>query len=274
MARALRDQDEESEGEVIAVRLGYTWLRSVGWEGTISYAFLQTINNRDDASDFNVQDHTGTVGLTYRDSLADMPYFAGLQVAYDFITLGGDTFVQFPTFQPFFTLLENAGNLTTFQFRTQLKDFDEDDVPSAEERDATNYMVGVTHFFRFEEDRHYIKFGYQYDFDDADGDNWVYWGHRFLVGGQYTLPWGDIRLRYDLDVHLRDYENKHTLLPAAAPNTKRRDDEELIHLVSIAKDLSEHFTVSLDYLFDDNISNLDAFDYDRNVFSISLTWRF
>lgn len=274
VARVLRDQDEESEGEVIAVRLAYTWLRSVDWEGTISYAFLQTINNRNDLSDFNVQDHTGTAGLTYRDTLSGMPYFTGLQVAYDFITLGGDTFVQFPTFQPFFTLVENEGNLTTFQARVQLKEYEDDNVPSAEVRDATNYMGGLTHFFRFAGDRHYLKIGYQYDVEDADGDNWVYSGHRILVGGQYTLRWGDIRLRYDLDVHLRDYDHKHTLLPAAAPNTKRREDQELIHLVSIAKDLSEHFTVSVDYLFDDNISNIDVFDYDRHVVSLSLTWRF
>ena len=274
VARVLRERDTETTGEVISVRLAYTWLRTVDWEATVSYAFLQTINNDDDLSDFNVQDHTGTVGLTYRNTLKGMPYFTGLQIAYDFITLGGDTFVHFPTFQPFFTLVENAGNLTTFQFRTQLKEFDEDGVPDDEVRDATNYMVGLTHFFRFAEDRHYIKVGYQYDFDDAEGDNWVYSGFRFLVGGQYTLPWGDIRLRYNLDFHLRDYENKHSLLPVTAPNTTRRDDKELLHLVSIAKDLSEDFTVSLDFLFDDNISNLDVFDYDRNVVSLSLTWRF
>ncbi len=272
VATVLRRIGAESEGELISLRLAYSWLRTVDWEATVSYAFLQTFNNR--LPDFNVQDHTGTVGLTYRNTVNDMPFFTGIQIAYDFITLGGDTFVQGPIFQPFFTLVENPGNLTTFQFRTRVKNFADVDVPPQEVRDGTNYMVGGTHFFRFEQDRHYIKLGYQYDVDDTDGANWDYYGNRFLVGGQYTLPWGDIRLRYDLDVHLRNYRNKNSLFPVTAPNTTRRRDQEILNLVSIAKDLSESFTVSLDFLFDDNISNLDVYNYTRNVFSLSLTWRF
>jgi hypothetical protein len=37
---------------------------------------------------------------------------------------------------------------------------------------------------------------------------------------------------------------------------------------------SQHFTAALEYLFDDNRSNLDPFDYDRHVVTSSLTWRF
>ena len=272
VARVIREQDRRSEGEMAALRLAYTWLRTVDWEATVSYAFLQTINNR--LSDFNVQDHTGTVGLTYRNVIGEMAYFAGLQVAYDYITLGGDRFVQRPIFQPFFTLVESPGHMTSLVFRTQLKDFRDENVVPAEVRDATNYMAGATHFFRFAGDRHYIKVGYQYDVEDADGDNWSYEGHRILVGGQVTLPWGDIRLRYDLDVHFRDHTDEHTLLPVTAPGTRRRRDRELLHLISLTKDLPYDLSVSLDFLIDDNSSNLDVFDYDRTVVSLSLTWRF
>ncbi|HEX9680405.1 MAG TPA: tetratricopeptide repeat protein, partial [Anaerolineales bacterium] len=174
VARVIREQDRRSEGEMAALRLAYTWLRTADWEATVSYAFLQTINNR--LSDFNVQDHTGTVGLTYRSAIGEMPYFAGLQVAYDYITLGGDRFVQRPIFQPFFTLVEGPGHTTSLVFRTQLKDFRDANVVPAEVRDATNYMGGAIHFFRFAGDRHYIKVGYQYDVEDADGDNWSYVG--------------------------------------------------------------------------------------------------
>lgn len=282
VAIQLAGRDTESAGMLATVRLAYTWLRTVDWEATVSYAFLQTLNFRDGLSDFNVQDHTGTVGLTYRNTIKEMPYFTGIQMAYDFITLGGDTFVQGPIFQPFFTLVENANNLTTFQFRARIKDFSQRNVVPEEVRDGTNFMIGGTHFFRFEQDRHYIKVGYQYDIDDTDGANWEYYGNRFLFGGQYTLPWGDIRLRYDLDAHLRNYRNKHSFLPVIpvgtilvfGGGTTERRDREIINLLSIAKDLSDSFTVSLDFLFDINSSNLAVFDYTRDVFSLSVTWRF
>jgi tetratricopeptide (TPR) repeat protein len=265
-----------SEGELGALTLAYTWLKSLDWEGTVSYRLLQTYNNR--LPNFNVQDHTPTLGVTYRGLLRDMPYFAGLRLAYDFITLGDRKFTQRWIINPSFSLYENAGNLTTLVVGLQVKDFFDDDNLVAEEvRDGINYLMGPVHFFLFEAGRHYLKAGYQFDYDATEGDNWRYAGHHVLFGAQYTLPWGDVRLRYDLDVHLRFHTDRHSLLPVTAPGTRRRRDREAIHLFSIAKDVTwraQPFTIALEYLIDDNHSNLAAFDYDRQVVTTSLTWRF
>jgi hypothetical protein len=86
-----------------------------------------------------------------------------------------------------------------------------------------------------------------------------------------------VRLRYDLDAHLRFHSEKHSLIPATAPGTVRRRDTELVHLFTITKEFvykSQNLAVSLEYLLDENMSNLDPFDYDRHVMTTSLTWRF
>jgi hypothetical protein len=91
------------------------------------------------------------------------------------------------------------------------------------------------------------------------------------------MPWGDNRLRYDLDLHLRCHTNRHSFLPLTAPGTLRRHDREASHLFSIAKDVrwrSQPFTLAVDYLIDDNDSNLAAYDYDRQVVTTNVTWRF
>ncbi|MBI3326106.1 MAG: tetratricopeptide repeat protein [Nitrospinae bacterium] len=284
VAQVLRQKTHKSEGELGSLNLGYTWLKTLDWEGTVAYRFLQTYNNH--LPNFNTQSHTPNLGIAYRSALLDMPYFAGLQSTYDFITLGDKKFTQRWIANPYFTLAESPGNLTTLQLRFQVKDFFNDrNVVKEELRDGVNYMLGPLHFFLFEEGRHYLKVGYQYDFDAADGANWEYGGHRFLFGTQYTLPWWDVRLRYDLDFHLRYHTHKHSLLPvpppdqpnASGPGTTRRRDREAVHLFSIAKDFaykSQNFTVALEYLFDSNGSNLAAFDYDRHVITSSLAWRF
>src|SRR6185295_6174498 len=104
-------------------------------------------------------------------------------------------------------LVANPRHLSQAFFRFQDKAFRKSDlVPVREElRDAQNYALGLTHFVRFEEDRHYLKLGYQFDRDDTVGRNYTYVGHRIVAGGQYTLPWQSLRLRYDLDVHTRVY---------------------------------------------------------------------
>ncbi len=320
VAQAIREGQprRKSEGELWSLNISYTFLKTLDWEGTISHRFFQTYNNH--LTEFNTQSHTPTFGILNRGSLpgalGGLPYFAGLQYTYDFITLGNTRFVQRWIVNPYFTLVEKAfplvpvgagieiGNLTNIQFRFQVKDFFNDakviqpaPVGRSEVRDALSYMIGPTHFFLFDQGRHYLKLGYQYDSEDAVGKNWTYWGNRLLAGVQYTLPWWDIRFRYELDFHWRFHQNKHSLIPATATNTKKRRDRERVHFVSIAKDFSTdfarsfpfvgcdpgksphlhggcRFTVSVDYLFDNNNSNLAPFDYDRHVVTTSLAWKF
>jgi Surface lipoprotein assembly modifier len=278
VAQVLRQDQEQrdSPGELGSLNLAYTWLRSFDWEGTVAYRFLQTYNNQ--LPDFNVQNHTPIVGLVYRGRLLEAPYFAGLQAAYDFITLGGDAFVQRGIATPYFSLFETPGNLTTFEARVQVKDFfDDENIVPEEVRDGFNYLIGAVHFMLFAEGRHFIKTGYQFDYDATEGTNWEYIGHHFIFGAQYTLPWQDIRLRYELDFHQRLYTQNNSLVPVEAPGTIRRRDREAIHLFSVAKDFifkSQSFTATLEYLFDDNNSNLAPYAYTRNVVTSSLTWRF
>jgi tetratricopeptide (TPR) repeat protein len=278
VAQVLRQNraKHDSPGELGTLNLAYTWLKTLDWESVVSYRLVQTYNNQ--LPDFNIQDHTPTVGLTYRGRLLERPYFTGLQLTYDFITLGGDAFVQRGILNPYFSLIENAGNLTTFEGRLQVKDFFRDeDIIGDDVRDAFSYLIGAVHFFLFEDGRHYIKTGYQFDYDATEGKNWQYGGHHFVFGTQYTLPWWNIRLRYDLDLHLRFYTHNNSLIPVTAPGTIRRRDREALHLFAVAKDFmikSQQFTATLEYLFDNNHSNLGPYDYNRHVVTGSLTWRF
>ena len=270
----------QSEGELASLNLAYTWLRTLDWEGTISHRFLQTYNNH--LTEFNTQSQTPTFSLIRKgvmpSAFGDLPYIGGTQLTYDFTTLGNARFIQRWILSPYFTLVESPRNVTTLQFRFQWKDFfDDKNVVRQEIRDAKNYMIGPLHVFLFDQGRHFLKVGYQYDVELAEGKNWEYWGNRLLLGGQSTLPFWGIRLKYDLDYHWRFHKHKHSLLPATAVNTKRRRDREPVHLVGAAKDFqygSQNFTFSLDYLFDNNNSNLKSFDYDRHVVTTSITWRF
>ena len=122
-------------------------------------------------------------------------------------------------------------------------------------------MVGFVHVFRFGADKHLLRFGYQFDLEDAEGRNFSYTGHRSLAGGQYTTPWGGTRLRYDYEIHFRAY-------------TVRRKDTEQFHFFRIEKPLPNNLTLSAEYQGDFSESNLAVFDFHRNVFSLILTWTY
>ena len=287
-AESLRRRKHASPGELAALRLEYAWLRTGPWESSVTYSFFQTYNNR--LPDFNVQNHLVAGALSYRAAVGSMPFQVGTQYSWDYLSLGNDDFLQRHTATIFGTLVENQSNLTTVLGRFQNKDFyasigqleDED-------RDARNWMVGLTHVFRFAQDKHYIRVGYQFDYEDADGRNFKYAGNRFLAGGQYTLPWGSTRLRYDFDLHQRHYLHANTLLPVLNPGTREREDFEQNHVVRVEQVLAANLgpasigcasnapcplTLAAEYQRTVADSNLAVYSYNRNVWSLTLSWQY
>ena len=287
-AEALRRRKTATTGEIAALRLEYAWLRTGPWESTVTYSFFQTYNNR--LPDFNVQNHLVAGALSYRAAIGAMPFQVGTQYSWDYLSLGTDDFLQRHTATMFGTLVENQGNLTTVLGRFQNKDFyasrgqleDED-------RDARNWMVGFTHVFRFAQDKHYIRVGYQFDYEKADGRNFTYAGNRFLAGGQYTLPWGSTRLKYDFDLHQRHYLHANTLLPVVNPGTREREDFEQNHVVRVEQVLAANIgpasigcsptapcplTLAAEYQRTVADSNLAVYSYNRNVWSLTLSWQY
>jgi tetratricopeptide (TPR) repeat protein len=263
-----------SFGELFGVRLEYAWFRKGPWESSVSYQFFQTVNN--DLPKLNIENHLGTVGVTYRDAIGGMPYQAGASFIYDYLTLDNDEFLQRKTFLLYGTLVESDKNITTGQLRFQNKEFSNDSLFHEELRDANNYLAGVLHVFRFAQDQHFIKLGYQFDLEDTDGRNFDYNGHRLIVGGQYTYKWDEYqtRFRYDYDVHFRIYKHPHSLLPISFPDTKKRDDIEQTHAFRMEQPLTPSWTLAFDYQIIIARSNLPVFAFNRNVATLSMSWLF
>ncbi len=287
-AESLRRRKTATPGELAALRLEYAWLRTGPWESTVTYSFFQTYNNR--LPSFNVQNHLVAGAVSYRAAIGSMPYQVGAQYSWDYLSLGGDDFLQRHTATLFGTLVENQGNLTTVLARFQDKDFYATPGQLADEdRDARNWMAGFIHVFRFAQDKHYIRVGYQFDYEKADGRNYTYAGNRFLAGGQYTLPWGSTRLKYDFDLHQRHYLHANTILPVVNPGTREREDLEQNHVFRIEQVLAKNLgptsigcaptapcplTLAAEYQRTIADSNLPVYAFNRNVWSLTLSWQY
>lgn len=278
LVQSLRQRGQASPGELAAARFDYTFFRSGGWDATASFSFFTTYNN--DLPDFNIIDYLGALTASYRGAIASFPFQATVQYTYDYMTIGGSEFLQRNTVAPVLTVLEDAHNLSALQLRYQSKQYSHDtNIPREEKRDADNWLVGLVHLFRFEGDRHFVKLGWQFDYEDTLGPNrrglnYEYVGNRFLVGGQYTLPWLGIRLKYDFDAHLRDYQNVNTFFPIAAPGTVRRRDREYTSVLGAVLPLPYNLSFALEWqrIWDD--SNIAVFSYTRNVVSGTLIWTY
>jgi tetratricopeptide (TPR) repeat protein len=271
LVRVLRHPKSSSFGELAGVRGDYVFYRDESWDATVGYSFFTTYNN--ELPSFNVMDHLGTLGLTYKTALGTRPAQVGVNYTYDALFLGSDLFVQRHTGSAIGAIAWDDINLTQAFFRIQDKDF-EDGSPVEEDRDAKNYMIGFLHLFRFQQDRHLIKLGFQQDWEYADGRHYTYHGQRIQAGAMYTLPWYEIRLKWDFDVHFRDYTNKNIFLPTTRPDVMSRRDEELNNIVRVELPLPRSFTLAGEYQLTHNRSNLQVYDYSRSVLSLILSWTY
>lgn len=273
---SLRDRGTKSTGEVVGARGEYVFFRTPGWDASIGYSYFGTYYNDGDVNEFNVTDNLGSLAVTHRTALGGMPAQGRLEYDFDVLLLGSDRYLTRHTATLSGVLAESAGHLTQAYGHYQRNEFNQlvRHVPAPEDRDGNNWMVGAIHLFRFAEDRHFIKLGYQFDVDDTQGSDYDYVGNRLLAGGQYTLPWAGIRLKYDLDVHFRNYTHKNDFFPTDDPNSKKRRDTQIINAVRAELPLPHNLTLSADYQNIINDSNLKVFEYNRNVVSLILSWTF
>jgi tetratricopeptide (TPR) repeat protein len=279
----LRGTRHHSTGEFIGLRVDYSWLRHFvareDWDSSVGYSFFGTYNN--DLPSFNVTNHLLNATVIHRTLVGSMPAQAGLQYSWDVLYLDGEEFLQRNTVTIFGALIETDTHLTQLFARYQARQFNRREAGERVEfRDGVNYMLGGIHLVRFAQDAHFVKLGYQWDRDDTLGRNHEYVGHRLLAGVQYTTPWRAVRLKYDVDVHFRDYAHRHTMLPVANPETVRRHDTEITNTARVEwpflttcplKNQCLGWTLSAEYQRTDAQSNIAAFDYARNVFSLGLT---
>ena len=288
----LRRRAHESIVELFAFRADYTWYRTADWESSVGLSFFGTYVNS--LPSFNLMDPLINLSLTRKTSLGPLPAQFGLQYTFDDLFLDEKDFIKRHTVTATGALVEGAMHLTQAFARFQAKDFADPEPPPihAEIRTGQNWMVGFLHLVRFEQDRHFLKVGYQLDWDDTVGQDYEYLGHRISAGGQYTLPWYDIRLKYDFDLHLRRYQHNNAILPSTAPGTRKREDEEMTHDFRIEYPVAyaarwlcgpwgdvrgrtdKCVTLTAEYQASRVNSNLAVFDFTRNVFSLILSWTY
>ena len=270
---ALQGQQTKSPGELGAVRFDYAFLRRGGFEAVATLSVFGIVYNQ--ASDFNLFNPLGAVGVTYRGSVGALPYQASLQYAYDYFQLGSTPFVQRNTIVPSAALLLNSWNLALLEARIQTEQFfNQGPIPPQENRNGTDYMVGVSHVMQLLGGKAQTRLGYQFDYDNTQGSDYDYVGNRVLVGASYTLPWFGITVGDNFDVWLRNYLNVNAVFPVTAPGTVERFDTQYTNVLSIGLPLSRGLSLSLDWQYINQQSNIDVFAYKRNVVSLIMTWTY
>jgi tetratricopeptide (TPR) repeat protein len=258
----------ESPGQTINGQVAHDLVQASDHKLTLSYTFLQTLNDR--IHEVDLQDHTLT--LAYQTGRQQKNHLrqSGVIVAYDDLLLGNAAFVQRANVAGYTAWRAADGTTETLFTRFQLKDFLNDSFidKTPNDLDALNYLVGFTHTVPLWAGNGSADVGYQLDREMADGSNLVYTGHRGLLAARGRL-W-NTRANFEVSgqYHVRSYDNVDTFFGV------QRGDHELIVTGTLSRQVGRQSLVSLEYLNDRNHSNLALFDFKREITSLAFSRRF
>jgi hypothetical protein len=75
----------------------------------------------------------------------------------------------------------------------------------------------------------------------------------------------------EFDYYLQNYDNANSFSP---DGTTRRRDRIIFFTGSLSRDLTDSLSVSLEYNYTRDQSNVSVFDYTRSIYSITLSGHF
>ncbi|MDI6760279.1 MAG: tetratricopeptide repeat protein [Candidatus Brocadiaceae bacterium] len=254
-----------SFGQSVFLKGEYSLLKRPKYEINANYGFYQTIYNSD--RKFDVQDHIPGLSFIYRGEIGPIGISPRLDYSFDYVLLDYRWFQSRHTARPSLTLTEGPHFMTLLSFTFEGKDYSTRPDFRADNRDGVNYNAGLTQFLRTADGKHYIKFGYYRDWERTIGDNWDYDANQLLGGAQVTLP-KRVQLSADYSWERRRHRNDNIFFG------KHRKDTERVISASLSRDFGDHITVFGEYLRRRSSSNLALFDYEKNIYSLGISYRY
>ncbi len=248
----------------------YDWLKKDQWSSTIEYRFFQNVHFESNLDDFNIQDHQ--LILTGRRQIG--VHELSLVYEFQYVSLGGDSYLKHHGIGPRFAVKHENNHYSEFVYRYGHKSFENIEPLFAgnTNRDADIHQFGANHIVLFGDKGHFFG-GYQFEIEDAgnsaDEDDWSYYGHRINLG--LTLPsWKTLVFSFETDLVRRDY----TDLNSAATPQVEREDNDFLFIGMVSRSMTEILTLSAQYLYQNNHSNVPVYDYQRSIFGVFVSAEF
>jgi tetratricopeptide (TPR) repeat protein len=260
-----RPGQRDSQGFNVAVRPEYSFHESERTRASVSYSGSHT--EYFDVPGVDFSNHQLALNLFRRESLEGAPLVSA-QLAYDTSVLDTSEFLQRYTFAPSITWQNGLKHGTVLYGLVQRRDFAVDPVTVPQEvRDGNLFSGGVTHYRFFGEGRHNVRGGVLLDRDDTDGADYAYVGFRPSIGGSATFG-EDLVLSFDALHHRREYDNANAVFGGV-----RRDADTLL-LARLSKPFASGITGFTEFAHNDVHSNIPVFEYQRDVVSAGLHYRY
>lgn len=238
-------------------------------EGYLSgnYDFYQSLHGS--LKEYDVQAHRGQLTVGW----SPAPVFnMGLEGGVNYYLLGNEKYLLEYSAMPFIGFYIHPKFYTQILYKFTYQDYLSPVFDKI--RDGIRQEVSIKEYYLLNNFDSYISLGYRYDMENPDsvaGNDFQYNGHSVELNLLLPRFW-ETQLELGYQFHKRNY---------SFPNSRSgfstaRDDSEHDFLVSLTKPLpflesfNTYMEASINYHATINNSNIDVFEYNRNVVTVNL----
>ena len=227
----------------------------------LQYNFYFT--NQNDLHAFDLNSHTvGAVPSFYLgNNVVSVP------VQYNYTWVDNDSFLSTITVNPLANIKVADNQLAQVGVKFQDLNYLQTSANPDEDRDAARWAPGAAWFYFFNQNKSFLNLRYEYDTEDTKGSNWDYEGNRATAALQVPIvdKW---KLTVVGDAYWQDFDHTHTVF-----NTKRADDN-YTGSAMISYAINKDLEWQLRYTYVDHRSNINIYEYTRNIVSTGFTVKF
>jgi hypothetical protein len=210
-----------------------------------------------DLTDFDLTIHRGSVETAYDFDVVE----AGVAYHYVDARLDGDEFLVMRQTSPYAAKLFGSNLYLRGAYSYTDKRFDRNPA-----RDARNDAISADAFVFFNAMKTYVVLGYKHSWEEAREAQLDYAGGQVSAQVNHKLAFAgrDLRLRSRVRYENRDYDD------VTADIGRERGDDRYRFDVSVGVPIGGAFTVTAQYEYADNRSNLPSADFTQQMFSLRL----
>lgn len=251
---------EDDLREVLTFRAEHARKAKGPWSMKTNYSLYAT--NQHEFETHEVVSNTFGIAPSYDFGNAS----AALSLSYNNTLVENALYLDSITVMPSWSRMLGASSMVTVSARWQKREFHREPFASTEDRDSADYGLGAG-YYRFFSNNGFVSFRYEVNSEDSDGDNWDYLGNSGSVNLLY--PMGEkFKFQAFAEALVQDFANTNTFF------AKEREDRVFTGSVLASYALTENADLMLQYTYVRDDSNIAIYDYEREIFSAGVDYRF
>jgi tetratricopeptide (TPR) repeat protein len=194
--------------------------------------------------------------------------FVSAPLSYSHIWVHGGEYMGVLSMKPALQFAFNPSNIGRISLGYEKRELLKAPIDSDEDRDGNVFSASAGYIHPFAQGRGLFNALYEFTYDNTDGKNWDNTGNRFSLGLLLpSLIW-KTNLILSGDVFLQDYKNTHTVFE------KQRRDNTYTVSANLVREIVRGLYMNLQYSYTRADSNITVYDYDRNIYTAGIEYRF